>query len=115
MEADVLDKSTENRKVNHKRKMQVDDDDAPGVVEEADSAEVGGQDSVAGQGPGDGDHLGLLRALLHVLLGPRLLGVGGRTVRSLSTNILLGLFDWESLRHGFPLLGPLCRKGSAAG
>ena len=93
MEADVLDKSTENRKVNHKRKMQVDDDDAPGVVEEADSAEVGGQDSVAGQGPGEGYHLWLPSPLLHVLLLlPRPLGIGGRVVRSHSTILLPGPF-----------------------
>ena len=92
MEADVLDKSTEIRKVNHKRKMQVDDDDAPGVVEEADSAEVGGQDSVAGQGPGDGNHLWLLSSLLHVLLLPCPLGIGWRVVRSHSTILLPGPF-----------------------
>ena len=92
MEADVLDKSTENRKVNHKRKMQIDVDDAPGVVDEADSAEVGGQDSVAGQGPGDGNHLWLLSSLRHVLLLPRPLGIGGRVVRSHSTILLPGPF-----------------------
>ena len=92
MEADVLDKSTEIREGKSQKKMQVDDDDAPGVVEEADSAEVGGQGSVAGQGPGDGDHLGLLRSLLHVLLLPRPLGVGGRVVRSHSTILLPGPF-----------------------
>ena len=89
MEADVLDKSTENRKVNHKRKMQIDVDDAPGVVDEADSAEGGGQDSVAGQGPGEGHHPRLLSPLLHVpLLLPRPLGIGVRVVRGHSTVLL---------------------------
>ena len=72
--------------------MQIDVDDAPGVVDEADSAEVGGQDSVAGQGPGDGNHLWLLSSLLHVLLLPRPLGIGGRVVRSHSTILLPGPF-----------------------
>ena len=92
MEADVLDKSTEIREGKSQKKMQVDNDDAPGVVEEADSAEVGGHGSVAGQGPGDCNHLGLLRSLLHVLLLPRPLGVGGRVVRSHSTILLPGPF-----------------------
>ena len=92
MEADVLDKSTEIREGKSQKKMQVDNDDAPGVVEEADGTEVGGQGSVVGQGPGDGDHLGLLRSLLHVLLLPRPLGVGGRVVRSHSTILLPGPF-----------------------
>ena len=89
LEADVLDKSTENRKENHKREMQIDVDDASGVVDEADSAEVGGQGSMAGQGPGEGYHLWLLSPLLHVLLLlPRPLGIGGRVVRGHSTILL---------------------------
>ena len=115
MEANAPSKSTEIIDVESQKEKELEIGDAPGVEEETDDTEGEGLASVAWQGPGHSDHLGLLRALLHVLLGPRLLGVGGRTVRSLSTNILLGLFDWESLRHGFPLLGPLCRKGSAAG
>ena len=88
LEADVPSQSTEIIEGKSQKKIQFDIDDAPGVEEKADDTEVEGQASVAWQGPGHSDHLGLLRALLHVLLLPRLLGVGGRVVRSHSTIIL---------------------------
>ena len=90
MEANAPSKSTEIIDVESQKEKELEVENATGVEEEADDTEVEGQSSVAWQGPGHSDHLGPLRALLHVLLLPRLLGVGGRVVRSLSTIILPG-------------------------